>query len=124
MAMTEHAYSYEAARSFEDRRIQVLDGSAARKRANAQRMQKVKLAVGVVAVLVYLLGVVFMEAKITIAGTQINTINAQISDLQQQSARQDLTIGALSSNERIETYAMTYLNMVYPEADRVYYLAR
>lgn len=122
MAMTEHAYSYEAAQSFESRRMKVLDGSAARARANARRGRKVKLAIGVIAVLVYLLSIVFVEAKISIVGTQINSINSQIAELQEMSARQDLTIGELSSNARIESYAITYLGMEYPSVDSVYYL--
>ena len=122
MSMTERSFAYENTQSFELRKMRVLDGSAARARADAKRIDSVKLALGVIAVLVYLLSLTFVEAKISNTGAQINDLNAAIADTQNDSAIMDLNIGSLASLDRIETYATTYLGMTYPNADSVYFL--
>jgi cell division protein FtsL len=122
MAMTERAYAYEEAQSYELRRMHVLDGTAAREKANKRRGDAVKLAVSVAAILVYLLGITFMQAKISSAGHEINEIKAAIAETETLSAHADLQIGKSSSLNYIEAYASTELGMVYPAADNVYFL--
>lgn len=122
MFMTEHSFAYENAQSYELRKLRVLDGSAARARADAKRIDAVKLALAVIAVLVYFLGLTFIEAKLTNAGAEINSIKAAIEDTQNASAVMDLKIGSLASLDRIEQYAINELGMVYPDAEAVYFL--
>lgn len=122
MAMTERAFVHEEAQSYELRKLRVLDGTAVRARADARRIDAAKLVLGVLAVLVYLLGVTFAEAKISTAGVQINTLKAQIEETRNQAAIADLTIGEKASLSRIEAYASENLGMVYPGADDIYFL--
>lgn len=122
MGMTEHSFAYEAAQSYEERKLRVLDGSAAKARADARRFDSVRLALGVIAILVYLLGVAFVEAKITTAGVEVNQLKADIAATEAEIAKADLTIGAKASLERIESYAALNLGMVYPEAGNVHFL--
>lgn len=122
MAMTERAYTYETAQSYELRRMRLLDGTAARERANRRRGDIVKITVGIVAVLVYLLGVTFMQAQIGSAAHEINQLKAAIIDTGNLSAQADLEIGRKSSLNHIEAYASGQLGMVYPAADQMYYL--
>jgi cell division protein FtsL len=122
MAMTERAYAYEEAQSYESRRWQVLNGKALEKKTNKRRGDTAKLVVGVTAVLVYLLGITFMQAKISSAGHEINEIKATIAETETLSAQADLQIGKSSSLNYIESYAIAELGMVYPAANNVYFL--
>lgn len=122
MAMTERAFVHEEAQSYELRKLRVLDGTAARARADARRSDAVKLALTVAAVLVYLLSLTFAEAKITTAGGEINALKEQIAETQNQTAIADLTIGEKASLARIETYAKENLGMVYPGVNDFYFL--
>lgn len=123
MAMTEYASVYEQAASFERRQMRVLDGTAAKNRADAKRIDGVRLGLAVITILVYMLSLAFVSAKITSAGGEINAINAQITELENQAAIADLTIGAKSSLERVESYAIAELGMVYPDPDQTYFLS-
>lgn len=122
MSMTERSFAYENTQSYELRKLQVLDGSAARARADAKRIDAVKLAIGVIAVLVYFLSLAFMEAKITTAGAQLNELQATIAETDNNTKIIDLQIGSLASLSRVEQYAQEHLGMVYPEADTIYFL--
>ncbi len=125
MAMSEHAYAYQAfeeARSLETRRLRVLSGAAAREKANARRIDAVKIALLITSVLVYFLGVTFMESKIGDVGAEINSLKEQIAAVENDSLRADLTIGELSSLERIETYARENLGMLPTDTGNIYYL--
>jgi len=124
MAMSERAYAYgfEEAQSLELRRLRVLSGAAAREKANARRIDMVKLALLVTSVLVYLLGVTFMESKIGDVGAEINSLKEQIAQTENASLRADLKIGELSSLDRIESYAIENLDMVPTAAGNIYYL--
>lgn len=122
MAMTERAYAYQEAQSYELRRMRVLDGTAARQRANERRGDIVKLTVGVLAVLVYLLGVTFMQAKVDSAALEINELKAAITETEDLSEKADLEIGRRASLSYIESYAINNLGMVYPAMDNLYLL--
>jgi len=63
-----------------------------------------------------------LDAKIGVAGREINVIDTQISESQTLSQRMELELGALSSLARIEGYAKLHLNMVYPDIGAVEYL--
>ncbi|MDO4732609.1 MAG: hypothetical protein Q4B50_03735, partial [Bacillota bacterium] len=94
MAMTERyavARVYEEAQSFEQRRLRVLDGSAAREKMNARRADVVKISLTVMAILVYFLGVTMMEAKIGTMGGKINTLQREIESRENESLRADMT---------------------------------
>lgn len=123
MSMTERALVFEEAASFETRQMRVLDGGAARARASAKRADAVKLGLAVAAILVYMLGLTFVSAKITAAGAQINSINEQIAELENEAAIADMTIGAKSSLERVESFAVGQLGMVYPDPSETYFLS-
>lgn len=126
MAMSERALAYQAyeqAQSQELRSLRVLSGEAARERANTKRKDVVKLVLSIVAVLVYLLGVTFMESKIGDAGAEINSLKRQIAETETASLRADLEIGELSSLDRIESYAVANLGMAVTDANSVYYLS-
>ena len=125
MAMSERAYAYqsfEAAQSLELRKLRVLSGAAIREKANARRIDMVKIALLVTTVLVYFLGVTFMESKIGDVGAEINSLKEQITDTENDSLRADLKIGELSSLDRIEAYATENLDMVPTAGSNVYYL--
>ncbi|MBR2783918.1 MAG: hypothetical protein IKD93_06990 [Firmicutes bacterium] len=122
MAMTERAYVLEDVASYETRKMRVLEGRAAKERANAKRADVVKIGLAVIAVLVYMLGLTFVSAKITAAGAEINAINEQIATLENDAALADMTIGSKSSLERIESYAIKELGMVYPDPNETYFL--
>ena len=125
MAMIERAFSthaYEEAQSFEQRRLRVLDGTAAREKLNARRADVVKIALAVTAVLVYLLAVTMMEAKIGNMVSHINAVQRDIEATANAALRADLTIGQLSSLERVESYATANLGMVRPTVDDIPYL--
>ena len=124
MAMTERAYDYQQAQSYELRRMRILDGTAAQEKANARRADVVKLSLAVVAVLVYLLSVTFMEAKIDDAGAQINNLKAQIAETENNALIAELKIGELASLDRVESYAVANLGMICPAADSFHYLNR
>lgn len=125
MSMSERAYAYpafEETASPELRQMRLLSGAAARDKANARRSDYVKLTLAVIAVLVYLLGVTFMESKIGDAGAEINNLKEQIARTENDSLMADLEIGELSSLERIESYAVSDLGMVPTDANSIYYL--
>lgn len=122
MGMNSNAYAYEQAQSYERRRMEVLDGKQAKVREDAKRADIVKIVVGVSAVFIYLLGVTFMSAKIYSAGVEINSLQSQIAETEEMIARAELEIGELASLERIETYALENLGMVYPASDDIYFL--
>lgn len=125
MAMSERAYSthaYEEAQSFEQRRLRVLDGSAAREKRNAHRADVIKIGLVLIAIMVYLLSVTMMEAKIGNMVSRINGLQRDIEDTANASLRADLQIGELSSLDRIETYAVSYLGMVSPGMDDIHCL--
>lgn len=125
MAMTERALSshaYEEAQSFEQRRLRVLDGTAAREKMNARRADIVRISLAVLAVMVYLLAVTMMEAKIGNKVSEINGIQQEIEDTANASLRADLRIGDLSSLARVEKYAVAYLGMVRPAVEDIHYL--
>ena len=63
-----------------------------------------------------------LDAKIGVAGREINDLDTQIMDAQTLSQRTELEIGALSSLSRIESYAELHLNMVYPDIGAIQYL--
>ncbi len=122
MCMNSNAYAYEQAQSYERRRMEVLDGKQAKVREDAKRADIVKIVVGVSAIFIYLLGVTFMSAKIYSAGVEINSLQSQIAETEEMIARAELEIGELASLERIETYALENLGMVYPASDDIYFL--
>lgn len=122
MGMNSNAYAYEQAQSYERRRMEVLDGKQAKVREDAKRADIVKIVVGVSAIFIYLLGVTFMSAKIYSAGVEINSLQSQIAETEEMIARAELEIGELASLERIETYALENLGMVYPASDDIYFL--
>ena len=125
MAMTERAFSahaYEEAQSFEQRRLRVLDGTAAKEKLNARRADAIKIGLTVVAVMLYLLSLTMMEAKIGNMVSRINGIQREIDNTVNASLRSDLEIGELSSLGRIEAYAVTKLGMVSPGVDNIHYL--
>lgn len=125
MAMTERAFSahaYEEAQSFEQRRLRVLDGTAAKEKLNARRADAIKIGLAVVAVMLYLLSLTMMEAKIGNMVSHINGIQREIDNTVNASLRSDLEIGELSSLGRIEAYAVTQLGMVSPDVDNIHYL--
>ena len=102
--------------------MEVLDGKQAKVREDAKRADIVKIVVGVSAIFIYLLGVTFMSAKIYSAGVEINSLQSQIAETEEMIARAELEIGELASLERIETYALENLGMVYPASDDIYFL--
>ena len=122
MGMNSNAYAYEQAQSYERRRMEVLDGKQAKVREDAKRADIVKIVVGVSAIFIYLLGVTFMSAKIYSAGVEINSLQSQIAETEEMIARAELEISELASLERIETYALENLGMVYPASDDIYFL--
>ena len=122
MGMNSNAYAYEQAQSYERRRMEVLDGKQAKVREDAKRADIVMIVVGVSAIFIYLLGVTFMSAKIYSAGVEINSLQSQIAETEEMIARAELEIGELASLERIETYALENLGMVYPASDDIYFL--
>jgi cell division protein FtsL len=63
-----------------------------------------------------------LDAKIGLAGREINALNTQIKENQTLARRAELDIGSLSSLARIESYAKLHLNMVYPDIGAVHYL--
>lgn len=123
MAMVERAVALENAASFETRQMRVLDGRAARERANARRGDRVKIGVAVLAILVYMLGLTFLSAKITSAGAEINALNEQIATVENDAALADMEIGAKAALERVEAYAISELGMVYPDPGQTYFLS-
>lgn len=122
MGINSNAYAYEQAQSYERRQIEVLDGKQAKVREDAKRADVVKIVVGVSAVFIYLLVVAFMGAKICSVGVEINSLQEQIADTEDMIARAELEIGKLASLERVETYALENLGMVYPASDDIYFL--
>ncbi|MBR5429868.1 MAG: hypothetical protein IK116_04995 [Firmicutes bacterium] len=123
MAMTERAVAFEEVASYENRQMRVLNGRAARERANAKRADVVKIGLAVFAVLVYMLGLTFVSARITAAGAEVNALNEQIATLENDAAIADMTIGTKSSLERIESYAIKELGMIYPDPNDTYFLS-
>ena len=123
MAMVDRALALEEAASFETRQMRVLDGRAARDRANARRADVVKIGLAVIAVLVYMLALTVVSAKITSAGAEINSLQEQIASIENDAAIADMTIGSMSSLERIEAYAIGELGMVYPDPGQTYFLS-
>ena len=121
MAMTEHAYAYEET-YFEQRRLRVLTGAAAKDKANTHRSDVVKVVMAVFIVLGYFLIATFMAGNINLLSAEINSVKADIVDKQNDALKADLVIGQLSSLERIEAYAVDELGMVAPAASEVYYL--
>lgn len=63
-----------------------------------------------------------LDAKIGVAGREINALQAQIKEEKGLAMRTELEIGVLSSLARIESYAQLHLGMVYPDIKAVYYL--
>jgi cell division protein FtsL len=63
-----------------------------------------------------------LDAKIGVAGREINDINAQVKENYMLAQRTELEIGTLSSLSRIESYAKLHLDMVYPDIGAVQYL--
>ena len=125
MAMTEKAYSntaYTESPAFRERRLRVLDGTAAREKKAKHRAEVVRVCVCVAAVAVYLLSVTFMEARIGNRAGQVSSLQRKIDSVEVDSLRADLTIGELSSLERVENYATACLGMVRPSVDDIYYL--
>ena len=64
----------------------------------------------------------YLDAKIGLAGREINDLEAQIKESQTLAMRTELEIGSLSSLSRIESYAKLHLGMVYPDIGAVQYL--
>jgi len=64
----------------------------------------------------------YLDAKIGVAGREINALETQIQERQTLSLRAELEIGVLSSLARIESYAKLHLGMVYPDIGAVQYL--
>lgn len=122
MGIHSNAYAYEQAQSYERRQIEVLDGKKAKAREEARRADVVKIVFGVSAVFIYLLVVAFVGAKICNVGVEINSLKAQIEDTENMIARAELEIGKLASLDRIESYAISNLGMVYPEAEDIHLL--
>ncbi len=122
MAMSEHALSYGEEAYYEQRRLRVLSGSAAREKANARRIDLVKVTLALCAVLIYFLAVTFMAGQINLVSSEINQIKSQIADTENETRKAELEIGQLSSLNRIEDYAVARLDMVVPPADQAYYL--
>jgi cell division protein FtsL len=63
-----------------------------------------------------------LDAKIGVAGREINGLEAQIKDNQTLAMRTELEIGNLSALSRVESYAQQNLDMVYPDIGAVQYL--
>ena len=122
MAMVEHAYAYSEEAYFEQRRLRVLSGAAAKEKANARRIDVVKIVMAASLVLCYFLMATFLQGKINLLSAEINNIKTEIENTQNEALKADLTIGELSSLDRIEAYAVTELGMVTPKAGEVYYL--
>ena len=118
------AHAYKQTQVYEEQQsIRVLDGRRAKAREEAKRKGIVRLSLGAAAVMICLLGMTFMSAKICNLGVEINSLKSQIEDTQVMTARAELQLGELSSLERIESYAVANLGMVYPSADYVYFLS-
>ena len=63
-----------------------------------------------------------LDAKIGVAGREINNMEVQIAEKQTLTLRTELEIGRLSSLNRIESYAILHLGMIYPDIGAVQYL--
>jgi cell division protein FtsL len=64
----------------------------------------------------------YLDAKIGVAGLEINDLETQIQEKQTLTLRTELEIGVLSSLARVESYAKLHLGMVYPDIGAVQYL--
>jgi len=122
MGMNSSAHAYELAQSYERRKMQVLDGKQARVREDAKRGDVVRITLAVVTLFMFLLGMTFMSAKIYSTDAKINGLHAQISDTKDKIGQIELELAQLSSLDRVETYAVANLGMVYPGADDFYFL--
>lgn len=122
MAMTERAFAYQEEEYFEQRRLRVLTGAAAKEKANTRRSDVVKIALAAFSVLVYFLMSAFIEGQINLVNAEINTLKNDIAEMENEALKADLTIGELSSLERIEEYAIANLGMIAPASCETYYL--
>lgn len=95
-----------------------------KERAKAHILRHDKIVIAGIVITAFVLAFIFIsiEAKITAYGYQVTELKEQIQDIENQSDRLDLEIASLNSLSRIENYALTKLNMVYPEINNIGYL--
>lgn|GEM_PF-1788152 len=91
-------------------------------KAHVLRHDRIILASIVVGAFLLAFTFISIEAKITSYGYQVTQLKEQTEDIQNQSDRLDLEIASLNSLNRIENYALTNLDMVYPDIKNVGYL--
>jgi cell division protein FtsL len=87
-----------------------------------RRWEAVPYALLVLMVFIAAFAYMCLDAKIGVAGREINDLEAQIKENQTMAMRTELEIGNLSSLSRVESYAKLHLNMVYPDIGAVQYL--
>jgi len=95
-----------------------------KERAKAHVLRNDKIIIAGIVLVTFLLAFIFIsiEAKITAYGYQVTELKEQIKDIENQSDRLDLEIASLNSLSRIENYALSKLDMVYPEINSIGYL--
>lgn len=95
-----------------------------KERAKAHVLRHDKIIIAGIVISAFLLAFIFIsiEAKITAYGYQVTELKEQIADIENQCDRLDLEIASLNSLSRIENYALTKLDMIYPEINSITYL--
>ncbi|MDO4580964.1 MAG: hypothetical protein Q4B96_00055 [Bacillota bacterium] len=120
--MSEAAYTYRQAHSYERRRSEAVSGRKEKTRTREIRKDRLIIVMAVLSVFICAFMYTFFEAQIGVAGLEVSSLKQQILDTETAAARVDLEIGNLASLERIEEYAIAELGMVYPDGNDVYYL--
>lgn len=93
-------------------------------RQRVARRRREGLVYGLIAILIFASAFVYMafEARIGEAGREINLLHSQIRTVENQNLNIQLQISSYRSLGRIESYAMNYLGMVFPDIREVRYL--
>lgn len=117
----QHDYQHAQQEAWQRARLELLQPQH-KQRLNQRRQELAVYMLAALAIFVCALAYMVLEAKIGAAGHEVNSIQAQIAEVNNLALRTEYEIGSLSSLARVESYAKLRLGMVYPDINAVQYL--
>jgi len=114
-------YERHSNAGWQQRRLELLKPQQRQRTAHRRREA---LSYGLLAVLLFCaaLAYMYLEARINVAGREVNSLQSQVAETHKLALISELEIGNLSSLSRVESYARMQLGMVYPDVKSVHYL--
>ena len=86
------------------------------------RRDRAIMLLSVLVLFVLALGYIFLEARISNCGLEIDDLKVRIAAAERSNERHSLNIATLASMDRVEPYAMLNLGMVYPQQQDIAYM--